>query len=200
MTYEIVKEQKVILMKNGLPLFVEADRVKALEDILASGSGHRFVKIDDKTINSAEIAGIYTVDAYEELQRVKQGDWKCRWGKWHMKKETCECARAVKQKEAQDRERASREKEPPPPTAEERAAHREKMTHMNEEAVLKGANNFMRDMYAKGNRSGRKIRRSTIDEWEKEHGALAPEILAGIEIDEKNGIVEEAQETSKENE
>ena len=98
MTTEIVKPQKMILMKSGLPLFMDAERVRVLEDILAAGSSHRFINIDDRTINSAEIEGIYAPDQYDELQRVKRGEYKCQYRKWHGKREECHCEKEVREK------------------------------------------------------------------------------------------------------
>ncbi len=98
MTKELTTPQKIIVMKSGLPLFVSIDRAENLEQILAGGSGHRFVKIDEKTINSAEIEGIYSAEQYDELQKVKQGQWVCRFKVWHNRREECECKRTVDQK------------------------------------------------------------------------------------------------------
>ncbi len=96
---EITKQQKIILMKSGLSIWVEVDRVKTLEDILASGTGHRFIKIDDKTLNSAEIEGIYMPSQYDELQRLKEGQRKCVYGNWHQRKEECSCLADIRRKE-----------------------------------------------------------------------------------------------------
>lgn len=93
MNTEIVKAQKVIVMKSGMSIFIEAERAAVAEGILASGSGHRFLQIDDQTINSAEIEGIYGPEQYDEIQRVKRGEYKCRWGKWHMRREECSCGK-----------------------------------------------------------------------------------------------------------
>ena len=93
MSQELTTTEKVIVMKGGLAIFLSAERAKVAEDILASGTGHRFLQIDDRTINSAEIEGIYGAEQYAELQRVKNGEYKCRYGKWHQKREVCECKR-----------------------------------------------------------------------------------------------------------
>src|SRR3990167_560017 len=98
MNTEIAKSQKVIVMKSGLPLFVDAERAKNAEQILASGTGHRFLGIDEQTINSAEIEGIYSPEQYEEIQRIKKGDYKCKFQRWHAKREECSCGKEASER------------------------------------------------------------------------------------------------------
>lgn len=90
------KPQKVIIMRSGMTHWVDADRVDILEQILAEGRGHRFIKIDTKMINTAEIGdGIFTPDQYDEYVNIKQGKWQCRYRNWHERKGECHCAREI---------------------------------------------------------------------------------------------------------
>jgi hypothetical protein len=182
MTNAVAKPQKVIIMKNGLSLFVEADRVKALEEILASGSGHRFIRIDDKTINSAEIAGIYSIDQYDELQRVKRGEWKCPYSRWHMRKETCECRAEIARRDAHEREKALRERENKPLSAEEQARRKKAM----DEGFA-----MIRKSLGVHQSRGYQLSRKELIKYERVHGRP-------YEVPPGTAIIEDADETSGE--
>lgn len=98
MTQEIATRQKVILMKSGLALWVSEERATKLEEILANSEGHRFIKLDDKMINSAEIDGIYTTEKYDDINKLKEGMRQCSYLVWHKKREECSCASDVREK------------------------------------------------------------------------------------------------------
>lgn len=95
MTTELTTAQKVIVMKSGMAIWVAEDRATRLEDILAGSEGHRFVKLDDKTINSAEIEGIYTPAKYDDLAKIKQGMWQCQFLQWHGRRAECDCKQDI---------------------------------------------------------------------------------------------------------
>lgn len=98
MTTELATIQKAIVMKTGLVLWVAEERANYLEDILASQDGHKFVKIDDETINTAQIEGIYKREKYEELVKIKRGMWQCSYLQWHNRTADCECRIDVNRK------------------------------------------------------------------------------------------------------
>lgn len=183
MSTELAREERIIYMKSGLPHFVETERVAPLEKLLESGSGHRFVKLPNgQVINTAEIEGIYTIERYAELQKIKEGYRCCEYGKWHARKEECQCRRERWEKHQEELKRIARENEEKPPTPEEQARNLEAFTIGNERKALEGSPLFS-SMYAKDNSRGRKIRRSTVKAWEKEQGKKAD--ITNLAIDEK---------------
>lgn len=179
--------KRPIVMKSSLVHWVSEETAKKFEDHISRQDAHGFIRIVELgiTINTSEIDGVYTVDQYKDLGRIKQGEWQCAWKRWHGKKEVCECEKRAKdeaEREAERKSRAKRDEEQNKPlTPEEKAASQESFTRMNEETVLKGSQ-FFRSMYAKGNKSGKRIRRSTIERWEKEHGPIP--FIGELEIHE----------------
>ena len=87
---EIAKQQVCVLIRSGLELWIDADRVEALEKSLADTS-KRFLRINGQLINPFEILGVFTPDAMEDRQRRKNGQWKCLKGNWHEKNQGCGC-------------------------------------------------------------------------------------------------------------
>lgn len=82
---ELSKNLKCICLRNGVELWIESER---LEKLNLENAG-RFLKIDEEIINTADIVGIFTAQTMEEKTRRKNGDWQCKWGYWHIRKEEC---------------------------------------------------------------------------------------------------------------
>lgn len=179
----IYKESKAIIMKSGLVHWVTKETGEKVANHLGAQEAHGFLKITELgiTINSAEIEGVYGHEQYEDQVRVKEGQWQCAYRRWHLKKGECRCKIEIAREEAQKRERDARAQEKPP-TPEERAAHQEALKRMSEEGALKGG--FLWQLYLKGNKTDRKIRRSTIRRWEAEHGEVKG--IEELAIDEEN--------------
>lgn len=90
---DVALQKHVILMKSSLTLLVEASTADTIAAALGSQSGHTFFRIKElgETINSAEIEGIYSPSKYEELLKMKGGEYKCAFERWHKKREICTC-------------------------------------------------------------------------------------------------------------
>ena len=89
-TNEISKNLKCIVMRNGIEIWKEADRINDLSEKLIKGKVG-FIMIDNEIINSADISGIFSPQTMEETTMRKNGYWKCKYGKWHERGKKCEC-------------------------------------------------------------------------------------------------------------
>lgn len=96
---EVSKKLQCIVMRNGIKIWVEYERLQKLQEVLASITGSKFIKFDDQIINTADITGIYNAPVLEDWQREKNGEWKCRLNNWHQRGEKCLCISEEKQKE-----------------------------------------------------------------------------------------------------
>lgn len=175
-----------IVMKNGLVFWVGEETSNRASQHLVNQSGHSFLTIAElgETINTAEIEGIYSFAKFDEMQRVKVGDWKCPWGKWHMKKERCECKLEADRKAAQELENKKRQDEAnrPPPTPEQRIEGESRKRYVMEEGALSG-NSFSRSLFMPDAKNRRSMRRSSVQKWEAEN--------PGKEADLSNILIEE---------
>lgn len=162
MTQEITKKQNIILMKSGLVLWVDKDRTDNLSTILESGSGHRFVKIDGRMINSAEMEGVYTPFEFEELQKIKQGYTMCVYKKWHARKEVCDCARDIWRKTEESRRQAEDARINRDLTPEERKKNIEFFQKIRDDMIKKGV--------FKGRTAGYVIKRSAMVKYKEDFG------------------------------
>lgn len=92
-----------VLLRGGIELWIDAERRDALEARLKDSSV-RFIKLDNQTVNTFEVLGIFTPDAIEERRRRKNGQWTCKAGSWHDKGDECSCLTGA-EKEAHHKKR-----------------------------------------------------------------------------------------------
>lgn len=179
------EDKRIILMKSGLIHWVTKETGERMSEHLANQAGHSFIRISELgniTINSAEVEAVYNHQQYTDLCRVKSGEWQCSYGNWHLKKGECKCKSEWMAEQNRIKERERQAQENKPQTPEEIARSREAMTKMNEMAALDNApGGIFRTMYAPGKH--RKMRRSTVEEWEKKNGR--PADLTGIAMEEE---------------
>lgn len=69
--------------------YVNQKRRDALVAIVNSEAPPLMVEIDGNHVATIDIAGIVTADQLYELDRVKRGDWQCRFGYWHERNQSC---------------------------------------------------------------------------------------------------------------
>lgn len=177
------KESRAILMKSGLIHWVTKETGEKTSEYLANQKAHSFLRIrelNNITINTAEMEGVYDHGQYEDLCRVKGGEWQCAYRRWHPKKGECHCKVEIRKKEEEDRKRKEEAEHNKPQTPEEIERSREAMIKMNEMAALDGSPIF-RSMFLQGRKNGRRVRPATIAEWEKKNGKKAD--LDGIAIE-----------------
>lgn len=174
------KDERPLLMKSGLVHWIKPQTAEKIQSVLSQQTSHTFIRISELniTITTAEVEGVYTMEQYEDLTRIKQGMFQCAYRKWHGKKEECQCKRELLQKQREREKQEQDERDNRPLTPEEQAASRERFTKMNEIAALEKPGSVMSQMYHKHNTRGKFIRRSTVEEWEKKTGLKASPDLA----------------------
>ena len=88
MTQELAKEQKCIVVRGGIHIWIDAERIAKLQTLIETRKG--LIEIDGEFINPNDITGILSAQAMEEKTRRANGEWQCQKGKWHNKGERCE--------------------------------------------------------------------------------------------------------------
>lgn len=98
---EITKKQIVLLLKNGLSIWIDKDVASLIEQTLQN-SKQNFFSIPELNLGMQSIyniEGFYTPQQYAEIQHFKNGGWKCEFGKLHDRRQKCNCeSEAQKQK------------------------------------------------------------------------------------------------------
>lgn len=100
-------------MKSGLVHWCSEATAERAEMALNKQTGHTFLKISELgiTVNTAQIEGVYLIEQYADMIKLKQGMWQCEYKKWHARKQECECRSDMirKRNETLDRVREAQE-------------------------------------------------------------------------------------------
>jgi len=79
-----------VVMRNGIEIWLEKEKIQKLQDVLSAIKQSTFIHLDNRTINSADIVGIFPPNDMADQTRRKNGQWKCNnCGSWHDKFEKC---------------------------------------------------------------------------------------------------------------
>ena len=89
MSKELSKNLMCILIRGGIEIWAEEEKVKNLQRILENSSESKFIGLENETINTADITGIFQAKTMEDLTRRKNGYWKCKYNVWHKRGEQC---------------------------------------------------------------------------------------------------------------
>lgn len=89
MTNEVSVQLMCIVMRNGVHIWAENDRVKKLMAVLSSPNAPQFIEYDGRFINKSDLTGVYSAEDMEDMTRRKNGGWMCKWGFWHSKNTEC---------------------------------------------------------------------------------------------------------------
>ncbi len=85
MSQEVSKNLMCVLMRSGVEIWLENDRVEFLKNILQTAKESKFVDLDGQFLNTADISGIFTPEAMEDRKRRKNGEWQDKNGSWHQR-------------------------------------------------------------------------------------------------------------------
>lgn len=132
--------KNAIVMRNKLVHWVSAETGEKLQQQLVGQQAHSFIKLKELglTINSADVSGVYTVQQYEDMQKIEQGMRQCTFGKWHGRREECQCAHERRKAHDEAMRRAAYMRDNRELTDEERAASLKKIKEIGDEFRAKG--------------------------------------------------------------
>jgi len=99
---QIVKKLSCISIRNGVEVWVEHERLEAIYGLLSQANPPRFLKYEDRMINTADVVGIFNAEDMADLTRRKNGEWECKSGIWHERKQICNCASLETVKKSED--------------------------------------------------------------------------------------------------
>ena len=71
---------------KGFQIWITEEQKKALESQIEEGKD--FVNIEGRTLPINNVA-ILSGQDNDRRERIKRGDWKCRYDEWHTKGEEC---------------------------------------------------------------------------------------------------------------
>jgi hypothetical protein len=88
MNKELANEQVCIITSNRAEIWIDKSR---LGDLLRKiDGGSNLIEIDGNYINPKNIE-ILTAQEMDDIIRRKNGQWQCKYSKWHERAKKCEC-------------------------------------------------------------------------------------------------------------
>jgi len=87
MNKKITDKNFVVMLKGNYRCWVNKEQKELLEKGLLMGK--KFIKIDEFLFNSDDISFILPASEIDREDRIKRGDWQCKYGYWHTKGEQC---------------------------------------------------------------------------------------------------------------
>lgn len=91
---ELSKSLRCLFLRNDVQIWLEAERCEKIQSVLLSLKQHMFIKLDERTINTADVVGIFTPQDMETHTRHRNGQWRCHGHVWHDKGQKCNCLTA----------------------------------------------------------------------------------------------------------
>jgi len=79
MTNEVSKNLRCVVMRNGIEIWIEGDRLVNLFNALKGAKESKFLEFDGRVMNTADISGVFLPEDMKELYDKK---------KWKYKKDT----------------------------------------------------------------------------------------------------------------
>jgi hypothetical protein len=87
---ELSKNLRCVLLRSGIKIWIEQEKEAPLKKMIEQGV--KFIEYEGQYINTADITGIFTPDKMADLTREKNGEWYCKYSKWHSRGQKCLCA------------------------------------------------------------------------------------------------------------
>lgn len=92
---ELDIKSKCVVFRNGVQIWIpEGEKLEKFQSILGNLQSHMFVNWDGRSMNTADITGVFEPNDMEDMQRRKNGGWKCKDQTWHDRGEKCTCDRS----------------------------------------------------------------------------------------------------------
>jgi len=84
---QITDKMFVVMLKGNYCCWINEKQKELLEQALLSGK--KFIKVDEFFFNSSDISFILPASEIDREDKVKKGEWQCKYGYWHSKGEEC---------------------------------------------------------------------------------------------------------------
>lgn len=92
MSKELTTQQKVVLLKGDIQLWMDADRADELANNMAALNFDDDINFDGRNFIKAIYQGVFLPQDITEQTNRKNGQWKCKGLQWHDRGERCQCA------------------------------------------------------------------------------------------------------------
>lgn len=87
MTKAITTKRFVLITKDGSRFFLDEKEANMVKKAIKQGL--TYLEIGESLISIYDFARLVTGESYEQTERIKKGEWRCKYGEWHSRGEEC---------------------------------------------------------------------------------------------------------------
>lgn len=122
MSKEIEIQKRCICLRSGNEIWVSEETYQKFRKAKEQAGGNILIYVSelDRELNTADIVEICTPDQMDDKRRIERGERKCVYGKWHKKREVCDCFRRIKERKKEETKREEEANMNKPLTEEEK--------------------------------------------------------------------------------
>lgn len=84
---ELSTKRFVCVLKDGSKFFLDDKEAESIRNSIKGGAD--YLEIGESLISRYDFSRLVGSENYEEAERIKRGEWKCRYGFWHSFGEQC---------------------------------------------------------------------------------------------------------------
>jgi len=106
MKNELQKNQKVVILADGIELWMDEEKADALVAILDKLTFDDNVNWEGRNFTKSMYRGTFLPSDIEDQKRRKNGQWLCKGSNWHDRFDKCECASVEEKNRTAQREAA----------------------------------------------------------------------------------------------
>jgi len=107
MSTEIEIQKRCICLRSGNEIWVSEETYQKFRKAKEEAGGSILIYISelDRELNTADVVEICTPAQMDDKRRIERGERKCVYGKWHKKREVCNCFRRIKERKMAEKNR-----------------------------------------------------------------------------------------------
>lgn len=93
MNKQITDKVYCVLLRSGVRIWINESGLNTLTPKLKASTGNSLFEIEGQLVNGTDVNGVFTAEKIDELDKMKRGMWRCKYGSWHNRYDNCDCGR-----------------------------------------------------------------------------------------------------------
>jgi len=77
----------VLVLSDRSKFFLNKEEAELVKEAIRNDV--KYIEIGESIVMTFSISRLVTGAEYEEVERVKRGEWKCRYNEWHERNQEC---------------------------------------------------------------------------------------------------------------
>lgn len=92
MSKQLTKPQKVMLLTDGIQLWMDSDRADGFMEQIRGMTFDDIAEYEGRQFTRSMFRGFFLPEDIDGMTKRKNGQWQCKGANWHDRGENCACA------------------------------------------------------------------------------------------------------------